>query len=147
MSEPTPTEKMLIEWECTRLVNRFNWLNDHGHFEAAADCFAPDGSYLTPSSPDPIAGRAALIASFSARPPWTFRHFVTNLFVEAVSATEARGHSAMLVAFNLGPVNAPAHVTAAFSGEVDEHFVLLSQGWRFGHRRGYQGIPLGVTLP
>lgn len=147
MTELTSAEKMAIEWECTKLVHRFNWLNDRGHFEEAADCFAPDGSYLTPASPDPVTGRAGLIASFAARPDWTFRHFVTNLFVEAISPTEATGHSAMLVAFNSGPPDAPAAPTTAITGEVDEHFVLTDKGWRFGNRRGYGGIPLGVTLP
>jgi hypothetical protein len=147
MASLTPAERMLIEWECTKLVHRFNWLNDRGRFEEAAECFAPDASYLTPASPDPVAGREALVASFSARPPWTFRHFVTNLFVDAISSTEARGHSAMLVAFNSGPPTAPTAPTPAITGEVDEHFVLTESGWRFGHRRGYGGIPLGVTLP
>lgn len=147
MTEPPSAERMLIEWECAKLVHRFNWLNDRGQFEAAADCFAPDGSYLTPATPKPVAGRAALIASLAARPQWTFRHFVTNLFVNAISPTEATGHSAMLIAFNSGPPDAPVVPIPAITGEVDEHFVLTDNGWRFGNRRGYGGIPLGITLP
>ena len=57
------------------------------------------------------------------------------------------GMSAMLVAFNSGPLDAPCAPTPAFTGEVEEHFVLTASGWRFGHRRGFGGIPLGVTLP
>lgn len=141
---PGLMEKMWIEWECTRLVNRFNQLNDVGDFEAAAELFAPDGSYLTPLTPEPVAGRAAILEMLRQRPSGTFRHFVTNVVIDVQSSVEARGKSYLIVAMSSesDPLKAVAD-RPPITGEVDEHFILTPEGWRLGHRRGHGGISFG----
>ncbi len=141
---PDSIQTMLIEWECTKLVNRYNRLNDAGRFEEAAASFAEDGSYLTPVTPTPVVGRAAILEMLRRRPPGTFRHFVTNLVIDVKSSVEAQGTSYLIVAMSreLDPLKAIADAPP-FSGEIDEHFVLTACGWRFGHRRGRGGIRLG----
>ena len=141
---PDAVQRLLIEWECTKLVHRYNQLNDVGSFEEAAALFAEDGSYLTPVTPTPVVGRAAILEMLRQRPLGTFRHFVTNLVIDVVSAVEARGKSYLIVVMSRerDPLKAVADAPA-FSGEVDEHFVLTSAGWRLGHRRGRGGIRFG----
>ena len=41
---PDAVERMLIEWECSKVVHRYNLLNDAGRFEEAAALFAEDGA-------------------------------------------------------------------------------------------------------
>ncbi len=144
MTAPSdPMERLLIEWECARLVNSYNLLNDAGRFDEAAGLFAEDGSYLTPATPEPVVGRQAILEMLKQRPMPTARHFVTNLVIDVVSPTEARGHSYLLVLLS----NDPEPVTAVASmplltGEIEEHFLLTPEGWRLGHRRGKAGIRL-----
>ena len=141
---PDATERMLIEWECTKLVNHYNHLNDAGRFEEAAALFAEDGSFLTPATPEPVMGRQAILEMLKRRAPGTFRHFVTNLVIDAESSVEARGKSYLIVAMSRerDPLKAVADVPP-FTGEIDEHFVLTNEGWRFGHRSGRGGIRFG----
>ncbi len=142
MTAPSdPMERLLIEWECARLVNTYNLLNDAGRFEEAADLFAEDGSYLTPATPEPVVGRQAILQMLRQRPMPTARHFVTNLVIDVVSPTEARGHSYLLVLLSNDPDPAKAVASMpALTGEVEEHFLLTPDGWRLGHRRGKASI-------
>ncbi len=138
---PDAVERMLIEWECSKVVHRYNLLNDAGRFEEAAALFAEDGSYLTPVTPEPVVGRAAILAMLKQRPAGTFRHFVTNLVIDVESGTEARGWSYLIVVASSEPDPLKAVADSpAFTGEIDEHFILTPEGWRFGDRRGRGGI-------
>jgi hypothetical protein len=141
---PDATERMLIEWECAKLVNRYNQLNDAGRFEEAAALFAAEGSYLTPATAEPVVGRGAILEMLRQRPPGTFRHFVTNLVIDVESSMEVRGKSYLIVAMSRDPDPLKAVADRPpFTGEIDEHFVLTGEGWRFGHRRGRGGIRFG----
>ena len=138
------TQRALIEWECAKLVNRYNLLNDAGRFEEAAALFAKDGSYLTPAAPEPVFGRAAILRLLERRPQGTFRHFVANLVIDVDSPEEAHGKSYLIVAVSSEPDPLKAIAERPpFTGEIDEHFVLTDNGWRFGHRRGRGGIRFG----
>lgn len=141
----TDEERLRIEWACTRLVHRFNLLNDAGRFEEAAACFADQGSYVTPILSEPDIGRDAILRSLQARPAGTFRHFVTNVVIDVLSPAEARGHSYLLIALTGAPgVPLPVPDGPALTGEVQEHFLLTSEGWKMGHRVGLGGIDLAV---
>lgn len=117
-----------IEWECTRLVNRYANLNDAARWEDVAALYVADGIMTRPSAPDiEIVGRAAILAAFTARPPRTTRHVCANIVVDAESPTAARGTSAMLL-FTGG--------AAPLVGGFTDRFVLTDDGWRFAERRG-----------
>lgn len=136
-----PMTRMLIEWSCTHLVNRYNQLADAGRLEEAVDLFAPEGSYLTPAVVEPQQGRAAILAMLRGLPPMTVRHFVTNVVVDVLSPTEARGRSYLILLLsNELKADKAVAIGPAMTGEIDEHFVLTDKGWRFGHRQGFAGI-------
>ncbi len=138
---PAALERLMIEWECSKLVNRYNLLNDANRFEEAAALFAEDGSYQTPATPEPVAGRAAILEVLKMRSSASARHFVTNLVIDVISRTEARGRSYLLVLLSNEPDIAKAVASGPpLSGEIDEHFILTADGWRFGHRRGKLSI-------
>ena len=117
-----------IEWECFRLINLYATLNDAARWAEVATLYTADGIMTRPSAPDvEIAGRAAILAAFTARPPRTTRHICANIVVDAESTTAARGTSAMLL-FTGGP--------APLVGGFTDRFVLTGEGWRFAERRG-----------
>jgi SnoaL-like domain len=125
----SPEARRAIEWECTRLINLYANLNDEARWEEAAALYAEDGLMTRPTAPgDPIVGRAALLASFRARPPRTSQHIVANIVVDVESETEARGYSVILL---FTGKDAPPLV-----GSYRDRFVLTGEGWRFAERRG-----------
>lgn len=81
-----------------------------------------------PTAPDDwIEGREAILASFTARPPRTTRHFCSNVVIDVLNDSEATGESAMLL-FTAD--------NAAKVGSFHDRFVLTGKGWRFAERRG-----------
>ncbi len=59
---------------------------------ALAALFTEDCKFARPLQPDhPFYGRDRVQAIFRDRPPILVRHIVTNVLVELVSETEARG--------------------------------------------------------
>lgn len=124
----TDDERLVIEWQCTRLVALYANLNDRAQWNDVAALYAEDGVMTRPSAPDaPIVGRDAILASFKARPARQTRHVCSNVVIDVVSASEATGTSAMLLFTGDGP---PA------VGSFDDRFVLTQQGWCFAERRG-----------
>jgi hypothetical protein len=136
----TPDERRAVEWECTRLINLYANLNDHGRWHEVAALYAPDGLMTRPTAPDqPIVGRDALLASFLARPPRASRHVCANIVVEVESDTEASAYSVILLftgktAEDGGPPTRDPG--AGLVGEYRDRFVRTDEGWRFAERRG-----------
>ena len=98
MSELTAIERLLIEHEITRRIHLYARLNDAGEFSALAALYTENGRFARPTDPDNfIEGRKAILASFLARPARLGRHVMTNIVVEAESATTARAVSTILL--------------------------------------------------
>ena len=128
MSVPGAGERRAIEWDCARLVHLYANLNDAAEWEAAAALFVDNGLLFRPSAPDrPIAGRAAILAAFFARPPRTTRHVCANVVIDVLSADRAAGESAMLLFTGPG---------APLVGSFQDRFTHTADGWRFLERRG-----------
>ncbi|MGE4431862.1 MAG: nuclear transport factor 2 family protein [Sphingobium sp.] len=124
----TRQQRQSIEQECARLIALYANLNDAARWEEVAALYADDGRMARPTAPDDwVEGRAAILAAFTARPPRTTRHVCSNVVIDVLSDTEARGESAMLL-FTAD--------TASKAGSFHDRFVLTGEGWRFAERRG-----------
>jgi hypothetical protein len=124
----TPDERRAIEWDCARLVALYANLNDAARWEEVAALYTEDGIMSRPTAPDtPIVGRAAILAAFHRRPPRKTRHLCSNVVIEILSSTDARGESAMVLFTADGP---------PLAGSFHDRFVLTADGWRFAERHG-----------
>jgi len=136
----TPEQRRAIEWECTRLINHYANLNDQGRWEDVAALYAEDGLMTRPTAPDdPVVGRAALLASFLARPPRASRHICANIVVTVESPTAASAYSVILLF--TGKIDPEGGLPVRddgppLVGEFHDRFVLTEEGWRFSERRG-----------
>ena len=131
-------DEMLIEWQCTKLINRIGLLIDDGRFDEVAELFIPEGVFVRPSAPDDrVCGRAAIAAHFHARPPRFTRHFAANIVVNVDSALQARAKSYLLVYIShedgLAVRKAdPSQLLATFT----DRFVLHNGQWLFAEHLG-----------
>ena len=124
----SPDERRAIEADCARLIALYANLNDAARWDEVAALYVEDGSMTRPTAPDaPLLGRAAILAAFQSRPPRKTRHVCSNVVIDVLSPTEARGESAMIL---LQPEAAP------LAGSFHDRFVLTADGWRFAERRG-----------
>lgn len=135
----TPDQRRGHEWEITRLIHRYVNLNDAGDWDGVAALYTADGSLRRPSGGEPVAGRAAILAAFRARPPRAQRHVIANVVVEVMSAVEARAFSVILLylgdAADDGglPLMDPK---SPLVGSFTDRLVLTDAGWRFAERLG-----------
>lgn len=121
-------ERIASEQECARLVARYANLNDAGDFDAVARLYASHGRMTRPSAPeDWIEGRDAILAAFKARPSRTTRHLCTNVEIEIIDDTKARGVCAIALFLSNEDVRV---------GTYHDLFERTSDGWRFAERRG-----------
>jgi len=125
----SPDARRAIEAACTRLINLYANLNDAGQWDAVAALYAEDGLMTRPSAPDaPVVGRAAILASFRARPARTSQHICANIVVDVESETAARAYSVILLF--------TAKDVPPLVGSYRDRFMLTTDGWRFSERRG-----------
>jgi Nuclear transport factor 2 (NTF2) domain. len=141
-SEPALDEAACraIEWDCTKLINRYTLLNDAADWEAVAALYTEDGRMARPSAPDqPIIGRDAILAAFKGRPARAARHVISNIVVDVVSGTEATATSVIVLyqgnASETGglPVRDPK---GPLIGTYTDRLRKTPEGWRFAERRG-----------
>ena len=134
----TDEERRAIEWDCTRLINRYAALNDQGRWEEVVALYAEDGLMTRPTAPDaPIVGREALLAAFLSRPPRASRHIVANIVVSVEDAVSASAFSMILLFTGALAEDGSLPVTGPpLVGEYRDRFVLTPDGWRFSERRG-----------
>jgi ketosteroid isomerase-like protein len=88
-------ERIEIERACERLIQVYSRALDVGDMDAAADCFAENGSFARPMAPDQvISGREAIRASLHTRPKTLLtRHLSTNVMVDVHDRESASGLS------------------------------------------------------
>lgn len=134
----TDAERLAIEWECSKLCHAFANYGDRHDFVSLAQLFTEDGSMSRPSVPDvEIKGRQTIIDAFGKRPPLVIRHIVTNVQIEVISATEARGFS-LVIWLSAPQADAPLPLLAGpiQVGEFRDVYVKTAKGWRFRERKG-----------
>jgi hypothetical protein len=139
-----PHDEASIQRACSVLVSRYAYLNDERRFEELATLFTEDAVLFRPSAPQTgIHGREAILAAFRMRPPGTMTfHVCSDIIVEAVSATEARGRSRILLLSAARPAEdmVPQSATPV-PGVFTDRFALTRDGWKFAERRGSFWMP------
>ena len=136
----TDDERRAIEADCERLIKRYVNLNDAQDWEAVAELYTEDARFARPSKPGEfIEGRAAILASFRARPPRAQRHVIANIVVDAESRASARAFS-VIVLYQGEPATAgelPAmSADSPLVGTFTDRLALTEEGWRFAERLG-----------
>lgn len=112
-----------------RLLIRYCADNDAGDWEAVAATYLEDGRMSRPSDPERfIAGRAAILAAFQARPARRSRHVVANILVNVIDPATAEATSQILLFTE--PRAAP------LVGSYHDRLVKTEAGWRFRERCG-----------
>lgn len=129
-----------IEWDCTKLINRYTLLNDAADWDAVAALYTQDGRMARPSAPDkPVVGREAILAAFRSRPARAARHVISNVVVDVESETEATATCVILLYQGAAgadgglPVRDPA---GPLIGTYTDRLRKTAEGWRFAERRG-----------
>jgi ketosteroid isomerase-like protein len=128
-----------IEADCERLIKLYVNLNDAQDWPAVAALYTEEALFRRPSGGDPIAGRAAILASFLARPPRAQRHVIANVVVDVEDADHARAFSVIVLymgdAADDGglPVQDPK---SPLVGTFTDRLVRTRDGWRFAERVG-----------
>jgi hypothetical protein len=134
-------ERLEIERACERLVYTYVRALDRGDGSAAADCFAAEGSFARPMTPDTVVqGREAIRASLKARPASLLtKHVASNVIIEVDSRDRAHGISYLTMIATTPAAGAPPpHVAPGplYFGEFVDRFVREDGVWRFSERRG-----------
>jgi len=140
--------RLSIEHACGKLPLLFAKHADDGDHAALAELFASDATYDRPFQPGyPFHGRAAIQSIFRDRPPILVRHLVTNVLVEVVSETRARGSNYVVMMSNHAEIVPPQPSNGIFVGGFDDEYVLEDGSWRFASRTGHLAMHEGGTIP
>jgi hypothetical protein len=140
--------RLLAERECARLPLLFAKYADNGDHAALADLFTEDCIYGRPFQPDhPFHGRDRVQAVFRDRPPLLVRHIVTNVLVEILSETEARGTNYLTMLSNHVAVEPPQEAGTLYVGGFEDTYVKTADGWKFASHLGRIALHLGGAMP
>jgi hypothetical protein len=137
----SPTDRIEIERACERLVYTYGRALDLGDMDAAADCFAVDGSMARPMNPDQIVrGREEIRASLKTRPKTLLtKHLATNVMIDVETRDTATGVSYLtMIACTPTPGAQPPFESPGplYFGEFRDRFVRVDGEWKFLERRG-----------
>lgn len=134
-----------IQWECQQFLNRVTMLMDSGQWEALAACYTEDGVLFRPSDPDNgVEGRAAILASFQARPPRTSCHLLANCVFEVKAADRVEANSRVwLVAGDAAPTYPVKADSKLLIGSFRDELMLVDGEWFIRRREG--GIELAYN--
>lgn len=137
-----------IEAECGKLPLLFAKYADNGDHEAMASLFTEDCIFARPFQPHfPFHGRHRVQAIFRDRPPILVRHVVTNVLVEVISDTEAKGTNYLAMLSNHKSVEPPQEAGALYVGGFEDHYVKTPEGWKFASRYGQVALHMGGPMP
>lgn len=127
------------EAACRALATRLSMLIDLGRYEEALELYTDDGSHA--SSLQRVEGRAALAASFAARPASRLtRHMIVGTLVDVTGPDEARGVSNVVVyRLDAGEGRRPAlplpMPLAETIGEYHDQYRRENGRWKVASRR------------
>ena len=147
MEQPAAVAAALDSWlarvadadivrDCTQQIHRYAQLNDAGAIADLCQMFTENAVFARPSDPDnPIHGRAAIRASFEARPPRRTLHIIFNVKVVVESSTQARATSdVILVTADTAAAAVP--ILTRFDGSFSDVLHRVGNEWLFASRRG-----------
>lgn len=140
--------RLLIEHECARLPLLFARYADEGDHAALAELFAEDCEFARPFQPDhPFYGRNRVQAIFRDRPPILVRHIVTNVLVEVLSESEARGTNYLTMLSSHASAEPPQEAGGLYVGAFEDHYLKIGEAWKFKSRYGMVALHLGGAMP
>lgn len=140
--------RLEIEAACTRLVHEFARFNDFLDHESLAGLFTEDCVFARPLDPDhPYHGREAVHAIFRDRKPRLTRHVMTNVIIDVVSETEAKGSCYVTMVSSAETESPPYPGEGVFFGGFDDEFVKTAEGWKFKSRIGHVALHQGGHVP
>ncbi len=132
-----PSERLLIEHECERLVTQYCHFVDHGEAARVAELFAENGVWK--SAVATMNGRDEVEQGFAQRQAneqRMSRHVCNNLLIDVIDEDHAEGVVYVTLfrhdgepGRRLSPLEGPELV-----GEYRDRFIRTSDGWRFAHR-------------
>ena len=126
--------RLLAEREIERMILDYAAWNDAGAWDKVAALYCEEGRMSRPTAPDDfIAGRAAILAAFQARPPRATRHVCANIRVTLEGPDTASAASQILLFTAAGQ---PPLV-----GSYADRLERTEAGWRFTERRGSLDFP------
>ena len=128
-----------IEADCARLIHEYIWANDAQDWDACAALYTEDAIFRRPSGGDAVEGRAAILASFTARKPRAQRHAIANILVDVVDENEATARSVIVLYMGDAAEDGGLPVQDAKSpliGTYTDRIVRTPEGWRFAERTG-----------
>lgn len=141
-------KRLRIEAEVAKLPLLFAKYADNGDHQALADLFTEDCQLARPFQPEhPYHGREAVQAIFRDRPPILVRHLVTNVLVEVLSETEARGTNYLTMLSSHEGTTPPQPSGAIYVGGFEDHYVKTEGQWRFMSRFGRVVLHMGGAMP
>ncbi len=137
-SAVSPTECLLIERECERLVTTYCHYVDHGQARRIADLFTSDGVWTAPGVVT-MTGTEELqkgLGEREARTDRRSRHVCNNLLLDVLDEDTAEGVVYLvLYRHDGGDDEKPAPVESPLMiGEYRDRFARTSEGWRFSRR-------------
>lgn len=140
--------RIRIENACGKLPCLFAKYADNGDHAALADLFTRDCKFARPFQPQyPFYGRERVQAIFRDRPPILVRHIVSNVLVDVISETEARGHNYLTMLSSHASTEPPQEAGGIYVGGFEDHYVLDEGHWRFAERAGMVALFQGGKMP
>jgi len=147
IEQPTAVAAALDSWlarvadadivrTCTQKIHRYAQLNDAGAIAELCQMFTEDAVFARPSDPhNPIQGRAAIRASFEARPPRRTLHVVSNVKITVESSTRAQATSDVILITADTPA-AAAPILTRLDGNFTDVLHRVGNEWLFASRQG-----------
>ena len=141
-------ERIGIERECGRLPLLFARYADNGDHASLAQLFTEDCEFARPFQPEhPFYGRNRVQAIFRDRPPILVRHIVSNVMVEVISKTEARGTNYLTMLSSHASIVPPQEAGAIYVGGFEDQYLKTDEGWQFSRRMGSVVLHMGGAMP
>lgn len=132
---PTDTQAL------TAIYSQYSWCFDSGRAADCAALFAPTGRFVV-GADIPVIGQEALVAFFSAAASkgTGTQHFVSNIVMDSISESRARGSAYVLVL----RVDEDA-LRLVTMGHYADDFVLIDGQWRIEQRAVSSSLPAGLA--
>lgn len=133
----SPTDARSIAADCEALSIAYARAVDFRDFDSFAELFAEDGEL---DAGQLLQGRQAIAEAIARRPyELRSRHVLSNIFIDVLSATEARGISYLTLYRHHGPESlegAPVDFQGpAAVGHYEDRFAKTADGWKFKRRK------------
>lgn len=143
-----PSERLLIERECERLVTAYCHYVDHGEASRIAELFTDDGVWKSPEAT--MSGRAEIERGFATRQAnhaRMSRHVCNNFLCTVIDADTAEGVVYLTLFRHDGEEGrrvSPLDGQPQVVGEYRDRFARTPAGWRFARREVWVSFTRGA---